>query len=368
MRPLLGLLALAAAQACASPAKAPPFEGPRWPEAPVVQEEPPDPLTLAWIAGDWAQTNRSTHVRLVAYAREASAWAAQCKQAYAARLALVQRVKASVDAEVASIPAGASPYEVFDAFRLAQTHFVQSRDRVLHDESLDTWESSFFFQPIEARLFQALVDWERARDPLLAAAVWTRPLGNAMAVVMPDDNSHDDEARFCRRARAVGTPSVPAFSIAPDLQKVVRPPFEAKDPPAVPPKPPQMPRAYSVEGVVRSVSTTAAGTRVHFAHAWTMLEQRPPCRPAPCTGMDCNMGGPRTVCREITVPMRSNFDALFTTLPPGLTLRPGDAVAFQAAEEQTVLPPLQTHFHGIVLEYVDRTTGPTTDRLFTLSP
>lgn len=371
MRPFWMLVAFASVAACAA-AKTPVAAAvvPPAKPKPVLDEDRPDNPAPEWISADWASTDRDTRVRVLAYARDATAWTTQCKQDHAALATKARDMWTDVDAELSAIPANASPYDAFPAFNAVRAHFVRSRDAIVKDQALGGWEAAFFFQPIEAHLFDALLAWERARDPLLVSAVSTKVFGNGMPVATPPGSGIDDEARFCRHSRDLGTRVAARFFVPVDLRKLVRPPFEGTDPavPAPPSAIPAGPMAYDVEGIVQSASTTAAGTVVHFVHEWTFLEQRPPCHPAACKTLDCNMGGPRTVCQDVPVHTRLAFDATFTTLPPGFAFRAGDAVWFHAAEEQTVVPPFHTHFHGVVLDWVDRKTGTKTDRVFSLGP
>jgi hypothetical protein len=348
-------------------ARSPQAAGLLAPPAPLPEEERPENPDPGWITG-WERADRATRLRLIAYSHDAAAWTTRCKEGYASRSSLAKNVSAGVEAELSAISANAVLYEAFDAFRQALAHFTRERERVVREEAIDAWEDARFFGAIEARIFNALLDWERARDPLLPAAASVRPLGARMPSTMPGA-PEDEEARFCRRSRDRGTGRVPRFPIEHDLRSFVRAPFPGDDPVVAPPSLSASAQvAFSAEGVVLSASKTANGTRVELTRTWKMLQQRPPCRPARCSTIDCNMGPVRTTCQDVTVVMRANFDALFTTLPAGLTFRRGDAVAFQAAEEQTVAPPLRAHFHGIVLEWVDRKVDGVSQRVFSLGP
>lgn len=367
MRPVWMLVAIGTLAACAGDPKTSAAVAvvPPAPSAPVLDEDRLENPAPEWILADWANTDRTTRVRLLAYARDATRWTTQCKQGHAALAATAKRMSAELDAETSAIPATASPYDAFPAFRAARAHFVQSRDGIVKDQALGGWEAAFFFQPVEARLVDALLAWERARDPLLVSAVSTKIFGNGMPVATPPGSGVDDEARFCRHSRDLGTRVAAPFAIPIDLRKLVRPPFEGTDPAPTPAAPmPPNPMAYDVEGIVQSATTTSTGTVVRFVHEWTFIEQRAPCHPAKCTGIDCGMGGPRTVCTDVPVHSKLAFDATFATLPPGFAFRAGDAVWFHAAEEQTVVAPFHTHYRGIVIDWVDRKT----ERVFSLGP
>ncbi len=345
------------------------------PEAALDEDRPDNPYP-EWITADWAETGRPTRATLVAYAKRANAWTAQCRKGFADLEHDAATIDANVEREIATIPQSGSPYDAFAAFRVVETHFTLARDRIQKARGLDGWEASFFLQPIEHRIQVALLEWEGRSSPLLVSAAGTTPLGVSMPVATTAAPGIDREALYCRHARDRGTRAAPAFFPPTDILSLVRRPFEAtptttaSGPAATraPPSPAQS--AYFVEGVVRSVSNAAPGTRVTFEHSWKMLEQRPPCHVERCKGIDCGMGpgGPmRRICREVTVSRRVRFVALFSSLPRGLELRPGDAVSFQAAEEFELTPPYRKLFHAVVLQWVDRPKGDP-QRVFSLGP
>ncbi len=321
----------------------------------------------AWIVADWASADAATRARLVDYAARAGAWSGACRADFAARDSEAVVLRVHADDAIASVPAGASPYDAFDAFRAIEVDFRRARDASERAHSLGSWEASFFFQPVEAHIHEALREWERRASPRLAGSAGTVPLGLSMPVATTA-SSGSREARYCGYARDHGTAGTERFQVPAELRGLVRAPYDAtSNTPVAPVVRPSDLGASTIDGVVRSVTATADGWHVALERSWTTMEQRPPCHVETCRGIDCGMvpgGARRTVCRDVAVAHRARFDALFATLPRGLTLGPGDLLSFFVEEpfDGASTPP--AHVHAVVLEWAERGSS----RLYSLGP
>jgi hypothetical protein len=362
------LATLACAPPAAPPSRTPPSTIELVPPTPIALEDRPDNPSKEWIVGDWTTASRPTRVKLVQYVHDADTWTARCKAGYADLANAAGAIESEVKRRLAAIPSAGSPYDAFDAFRAVHVDALSAGERLQRERSLAGWEVAFFVGPIDESIKEALVDWERRSSPYLSSAASTKPLGGARIPTATVDDPTDREGSFCSHSRDHGTVMAPVFTVPAELRDLVRRPFERVRPVApIVRAPPADPPAYPVTGVVRSVSSSSAGTLVGLEWTSQMMKQVPPCHVVECTGIDCGMvpgGRKQTVCTNVSVTVTAAFDALFAELPRGLTLQRGDTMELIARESQTFAPPLVTHYHPVVLSTVDRGGA----RVFSLVP
>jgi hypothetical protein len=341
--PLLLVPVLACAQAAPTPAT--PVVVPAV-AAPIADEDRDVNPMPEWIVADWTKLDRATRARLLGEARRANAWATTCRARHERIARAAQARRAMLDESAFRAAALTNPYEAFVLFRRAVDDVGWAKEL-----DLDPWERGRFGDPLDALGALHLVTWERDRSPPMVDGAGTEPLARttfAWGSGIPSEGTH------CGHARDVGVPGILPFVFAPELRRMLRPPFDGTpvDEPLTPASPfVAGPSTFTVEGVVQSIGANGGVVVVHVVNRHQVVEQRPPCHIGSCDGIDCGKSTRPQICTEVTVWKQDVFDVAFTELPPGLVPQKGDALAVRTVENPAAV---RGTLHAVILRWLDR--------------